>query len=181
MQLLIFYASLSTIFRLDVSTTDRIKDLKTKIRDKTGISPSHQRLTFGNLELKDENTLQDYQIMAESPLKPVILADSDTPSPTFAPTRISPSKKFELSQSLRIPLASPDPSETLSESETPPYRFTESGWLWLAIGMAVIIVALMVVIVVMLCRMCLHRRRNDYNDYNDENEIKNEMIDDEVV
>ena len=41
---------------------DEIRELKTRIQEKEGISPARQQLTFANQELEDYNTLSDYGI-----------------------------------------------------------------------------------------------------------------------
>lgn len=51
---------------IQIEPTDSIKDLKEKIQDETGIPISEQVLIFGNRELEDKNTLQDYSIQKDS-------------------------------------------------------------------------------------------------------------------
>jgi hypothetical protein len=51
---------------LTVEATDRVEDIKNKIRDMEGIPPTAQRLVFGGKMLEDGRTLQDYGIQKDS-------------------------------------------------------------------------------------------------------------------
>ena len=53
---------------LEVDSSDTIKNVKTKIRDKEGI-PTVQRLIYDGRDLEDDCTLRDYNILDKSELR----------------------------------------------------------------------------------------------------------------
>ena len=61
-----------TITLEDIDPLDTIKNLKFNIQDKADIPPDQQQLTFAGKHLKDEYTLNDYNILTESTLDLVI-------------------------------------------------------------------------------------------------------------
>jgi ubiquitin C len=57
---------------LDVSDSDKIGDIKDKIRDIEGIPSDQQRLVFNGKQLEDGNTIADYGIQADSSIHLVL-------------------------------------------------------------------------------------------------------------
>ncbi len=57
---------------LEVEPTDRIENIRLKIKDKEGIEPCEQTLVFVDKTLEDGNTLQDYSIQKDSTLQLIV-------------------------------------------------------------------------------------------------------------
>lgn len=63
----IFIRSLSgKHITLEVDLYDRVEDVRAKIQDKEGISPSSMRLVFKGKEIEDGQTLLDYSIQKDA-------------------------------------------------------------------------------------------------------------------
>jgi ubiquitin C len=64
--MLIFIKTLTNIITIEVSRTDTVENLKTKIEDKEGVKVEEQQLVFSGKKLENEKTLEEYNIEKES-------------------------------------------------------------------------------------------------------------------
>ena len=64
--MLVFIKTLKNVITIEVSRTDTIENLKTKIEDKEGINIEQQQLVFSSKTLVNDKTLEEYNIEKES-------------------------------------------------------------------------------------------------------------------
>ena len=60
--------SIGQTLAIDVQALDTVAQVKSRIQEKTGILPECQELIFAGKALKDDSTLEDYDVAMESTL-----------------------------------------------------------------------------------------------------------------
>ena len=73
---------------IDAEPSELIEDVKTKVQDKTGITPDIQRLVFSNKILQNGRTLSDYNVQKEATIF-LILTTNGRASSTISVTQSS--------------------------------------------------------------------------------------------
>ena len=56
----------------EVKANDSVESVREKIKDKEGIAPEHQRLTYAGKQLEDGKLLSDYNVQRESTIHLVV-------------------------------------------------------------------------------------------------------------